>query len=70
MGAEDILDGHPSGLFHLLVAVDEVAAEAGGEATADGGLAGAHHADQDDRAVPEEPLQILAPVVAGGRTVA
>ena len=67
VGRENVLDGHAGGLLHLLVAVDEVAAQAVGEAPADRGLAGAHHADQDDRPVPEEPLQLVALLVACGR---
>ncbi len=62
MGGEDLLDGHAGGLFHLLVAIDETAAELGGKAAADGGLAGAHHADEHDRAAANEAQQFFAAV--------
>ena len=56
---EDVLDGHAGGRLDLVVAVDEVAAEPAGEAAADGGLAGAHHADEHDRPAGEQGSELV-----------
>src|SRR5690606_23945920 len=66
--AEDLLDTHPRRLFDLLVAVDEAPAELGGEAAADGGLAGAHHADENDGTGAEPGQQLVAKLFSLGST--
>src|SRR5690606_19324019 len=53
---EEFGDGHAGGGLDFVVAVDEGHTEFGGDAAADGGLAGAHQADEDDGPVAQ-PLQ-------------
>src|SRR5690606_36682734 len=54
---EDFGDGHLRSARDFLVAVDELAAQAAGQATADGGLACAHHAHEHER-LAIEPVRL------------
>jgi hypothetical protein len=70
MGPEDVLDRHARGFLDLLVAVDELAAEPAGEAAANSGLAGSHHADKHDRPAGEQGCQPIPFLFAQCRGVA
>ena len=50
VGGEDVRDGEAGAGFDVGIEVEEVPAEALGEQAADGGLAGAHEAGEDEAA--------------------
>src|SRR5689334_24050161 len=57
---EDGRDRHARALREEAVGIDELAPEASRERPADGGLAGAHHADEEDVAASHRPDPIGA----------
>ena len=61
VGGEDLRDRHAGGLLDLGVGIDERQAEARRQPAADRRLAGAHHADQHDRARPQAPRPARIP---------
>jgi hypothetical protein len=59
MVGEDLGYGFTGRLLDLGVGIDERDGEKAGQAPADGGLAGAHEADQHDRALVQMPPDFL-----------
>ena len=66
---EDLRDGEIGRLLDLRIGVEEGQMQEVGEAPADAGLAGAHHADQHDAALAE-PREHALDLVALGDGVA